>query len=124
MLWIPELDEAFLSVIKEYTAGDPMEEKTKWTYLNQAQIVEGLKEKGIEISMPIVKKLLDKHGYVKRQAQKQLAIGHTENRNEQFENINRLKEEYGNVGEPIISIDTKKKSILVTSIEMENFTRQ
>ena len=43
-----------------------MEEKTKWTYLNQTQIVEGLKEKGIEISMPIVKKLLDKHGYVKR----------------------------------------------------------
>ena len=62
--------------------------------------------------MPIIKKLLDKHGYVKRKAQKQLAIGRTENRNEQFENIKRLKEEYSNVGEPIISIDTKKKSIL------------
>jgi len=121
---IPELEEAFLSVVKEHTAGDPMEEETKWTYLNQAQIVEGLKEKGIKISMPIVKKLLDKHGYVKRKAQKQLAIGHTENRNEQFENIKRLKEEYSNVGEPIISIDTKKKSILATSIERGNFTQQ
>ena len=40
---IPELDEAFLSVVKEHTAGDPMEEETRWTYLNQAQIVEGLK---------------------------------------------------------------------------------
>ena len=109
---IRELDEEFLSVVKEATAGDPMEEKTKWTYLNQAQIVEGLKEKGIEISMPIVKKLLDKHGYVKRKAQKQLAIGRTENRNEQFENIKRLKEEYSNVGEPIISIDTKKKEYI------------
>ena len=121
---IPKLDEAFLSVVKEHTAGDPMEEETKWTYLNQAQIVEGLKEKGIEISMPIVKKLLDKHGYVKRKAQKQLAIGHTENRNEQFENIKRLKEEYSNIGEPIISIDTKKKSILGTSIERGNSTQQ
>ena len=120
---IPELDEAFLSVVKEHTAGDPMEEKTKWTYLNQSQIVEELKEKGIEISMPIVKKLLDKHGYVKRKAQKQLAIGHTENRNEQFENIKRLKEEYSNIGEPIISIDTKKKSILATSIEKGNSTQ-
>jgi hypothetical protein len=120
---IPELDEAFLSVVKEHTAGDPMEEETRWTYLNQAQIVEGLKEKGIEISMPIVKKLLDKHGYVKRKVQKQLAIGHTENRNEQFENIKRLKEEYSNVGEPIISIDTKKKSILATSIERGNSTQ-
>ena len=117
---IPELDEAFLSVVKEDTAGDPMEEETKWTYLNQAQIVEGLKKKGIEISLPIVKKLLDKNGYVKRKAQKQLAIGHTENRNEQFENIKRLKEEYNNIGEPIISIDTKKKSILATSIERGN----
>ena len=117
------MDEAFLSVVKEHTAGDPMEEETKWTYLNQAQIVKGLKEKGIEISMPIVKKLLDKHGYVKRKAQKQLAIGHTENRNEQFENIKRLKEEYSNVGEPIISIDTKKKSILATSIERGNSTQ-
>jgi hypothetical protein len=62
---IPELDEVFL-LVEEDTEGDPMEEKTKWTYLNQTQIVEGLKEKGIEISMPIVKKLLDKHGYVKR----------------------------------------------------------
>ena len=121
---IPELDEAFLSVVKEDTAGDPMEEKTKWTYLNQAKIVEGLKEKGIEISMPIVKKLLDKHGYVKRKAQKQLVIGHTENRNEQFENIKRLKEEYNNIGEPIISIDTKKKSILATSIERGNSTQK
>ena len=121
---IPELDEAFLSVVKEYTAGDPMEEETKWTYLNQAQIVEGLKEKGIEISLPIVKKLLDKNGYVKRKAQKQLAIGHTENRNEQFENIKRLKEEYNNIGEPIISIDTKKKSILATSIERGSSTQK
>lgn len=121
---IPELDEAFLSVVKEDTAGDPMEEETKWTYLNQAQIVEGLKRKGIEISLPIVKKLLDKNDYVKRKAQKQLAIGHTENRNEQFENIKRLKEEYNNIGEPIISIDTKKKSILATSIERGNSTQK
>ena len=55
--------------------------------------------------MPIVKKLLDKHGYVKRKVQKKLAIGHTVNRNEQFENIKRLKEEYSNIGEPIISIE-------------------
>ena len=46
---------------------------------------------------------------MKRKAQKQLAIGHTENRNEQFENIKRLKEEYNNIGEPIISIDRKKR---------------
>ena len=61
--------------------------------------------------MPIVKQLRDKHNYVKRKAQKQLETGKTANRNEQFENIARLKQEYGDAGEPVISIDTKKKNI-------------
>jgi hypothetical protein len=88
-----------------------MESEVKWTYLNQAQIVVGLKEQGIEVSLPIVRQLLDKHNYVKRKAQKQLATGETANRNEQFENINRLKQEYADAGNPIMSIDTKKKNI-------------
>jgi len=33
---IPELDQAFLSVVQEHTAGDPMNVEIKWTYLNQA----------------------------------------------------------------------------------------
>ena len=120
---IPELDEAFLRVVQEHTAGDPMDTEIKWTYLNQSQIVEGLKQQGIEISAPIVRKLLDKHNYVKRKAQKQLATGQTENRNEQFENIERLKQEYRDAGNPIISIDTKKKSTLAIYIEQGNSTQ-
>ena len=38
---------------------DPMQAEIKWTYLNQAQIVAGLKQQGIEISRPIVRQLLD-----------------------------------------------------------------
>jgi len=120
---IPELDEAFLRVVQEHTAGDPMDTEKKWTYLNQGQIVAGLKQKGIEISAPIVRQLLHKHNYVKRKAQKQLATGHTENRNEQFENIDRLKQKYRDAGNPIISIDTKKKSTLGTCIEQGNSTQ-
>jgi hypothetical protein len=120
---IPELDQVFLGVVQEHTAGDPMQAEIKWTYLNQGQIVEGLKQQGIEISMPIVSQLLDKHNFVKRKAEKQLATGQTANRNEQFENINRLKQEYMDVGNPIMSIDTKKKSILATCIEQVNSTQ-
>jgi arginine repressor len=85
-----------------------MDAETKWTYLNQGEIVERLKEKGIEISMPIVSQLLDKHNYVQLKAQKQLATGQSANRNEQFENIKRLKQEYSDAGEPVLSIDTNK----------------
>lgn len=120
---IPELDQAFLRVVREHTAGDPMQEDIKWTYLSQAQIAESLKKLGIEISLPIVRQLLDKHNYVKRKAQKQLATGQTANRNEQFENIDRLRQEYRDAGNPIMSIDTKKKSISVTCIEMVNSTQ-
>ena len=60
---IPELDEAFLRVVQEHTAGDSMDAVKKWTYLNQSQIVAGLKQQGIEISAPIFRKLLDKHNY-------------------------------------------------------------
>jgi hypothetical protein len=35
---IPELDEVFL-LVEEDTEGDPMEEKTKWTYLGSAEKV-------------------------------------------------------------------------------------
>jgi arginine repressor len=85
-----------------------MDAEIKWTYLNQCEIVEKLKEKGIEISMPIVSQLLDKHNYVQLKAQKQLATGQSANRNEQFENIKRLKQEYSDAGEPVLSIDTNK----------------
>ena len=40
---IPDLNEYFLEVLKNHTAGDPMSEKIKWTNLTQQQIVEGLK---------------------------------------------------------------------------------
>ncbi|PZV18239.1 MAG: hypothetical protein DCF20_04065 [Pseudanabaena sp.] len=105
---IPELDQAFQRVVQEHAAGEPMQAEIKWIYLNQAQIVAGLKQLGIEISMPIVRQLLDRHNYVKRKAKKQLATGETANRYEEFENINDLKQEYKDTGNPIMSIDTKK----------------
>lgn len=46
---------------------------------------------------------------VKRKAQKRFAIGESNNRNEQFENIYSLIEEFKNSGSPIVSVDTKKK---------------
>ena len=65
---------------------------------------------GISISHTVVSKLLKKHGFKKRKAFKNKAIGSSENRNEQFENIAVLKKEYQDAGNPVISIDTKKKN--------------
>ena len=109
---IPGLNETFLEVLKIYTAGSPMDEKIKWTNLTQQEIVEGLKAHGITVSVTVVQKLLKKHGYVKRQAQKKQTTGITKNRNEKFKNLARITEEYELQGNPIISMDTKKKEFI------------
>ena len=62
--------------------------------------------------MPVVKQLLEEHGYVTRKAQKSKAMGSHPDRNRQFENIARLKQEYLGSDNPIVSMDTKKKELI------------
>ncbi len=109
---IPDVHEKFLEVLWDYTAGDPMDEKIRWTNLTHQQIADKLKEKGIDISRKIVKQLFKKHGYKKRKAQKTISTGTSKDRNEQFENIADLNASYIAAGNPIISIDTKKKELM------------
>lgn len=108
---IENIDDIFLKVIDDHIAGDPMDEKVRWTNLSRNQIASKMKEEGIDISVTVVKQLLKKHGFVKRKAMKTKSIGATKNRNEQFEKIAELKEQYLDVGNPVISVDTKKEFI-------------
>lgn len=106
------MEENFLRVLHERTAGDPMRQEVRWTDLTFEQIAGHLAEAGTPVSVPVVKQLLRKHGYVKRKAQKSKAMGQHPDRNQQFEKIARLKQEYLKAGNPILSIDTKKKELL------------
>ncbi len=65
-----DIDAIFLLLLKEHTAGDPIDEKVKWTDLTCADISVFLAKKGFKVSRNIVRKLLKKHGYVKRKALK------------------------------------------------------
>jgi transposase len=106
------IDELFLAILQDHTAGDPMNEQVKWTNLSVEAIKQGLKKAGITVSRNIVRKLLKKHGYVKRKALKKKAAGGHVNRNAQFERIMALRQDYEATGNPIISVDTKKKELL------------
>jgi len=67
----PNIDEQFLDVLKEYTAGDPMDEKVVWTDLTPDEMAKLLQEKyQVKVSKTVIKKLLKKHGYHLRKAQK------------------------------------------------------
>lgn len=108
---IENIDKVFLKIIDDYVAGDPMDEKIRWTNLSHKKIAAKMSEEGINISVTVVKKLLKRHGFTKRKALKRTPIGSSKNRNEQFENIARLKEKYLTAGNPVLSVDTKKKSL-------------
>jgi Rhodopirellula transposase DDE domain len=106
---VPHLEENFLRVVKDYTAGDPMRPDVKWTNLTLGQIAERLAEAGTPVSVTVVKQLLRKPRDIKRKARKSRSMGQHADRNRQFENIARLKQESLETDNPILSIDTKKK---------------
>jgi hypothetical protein len=89
-----------------------MRQEVRWTDLTYDQIAGHLAEAGTPVSVPVVKQLLRKHGYAKRKAQKSKAMGSHPDRNQQFENIARLKREYLASDDPIVSMDTKKKELI------------
>ena len=106
------IDKVFLDVLRKHTAGDPMNEKVKWTNLKRREICKRMARLGVKISCNIVKKLFKKHGYVKRKLLKKKSIGEHKDRNKQFEKIADLREKYENSNNPILSIDAKKKELI------------
>jgi transposase len=55
------IDELFLAILQDHTAGDPMNEPVKWTNLSVEAIKQRLKKAGITVSRNLVRKLLKKH---------------------------------------------------------------
>jgi hypothetical protein len=67
----PGIDERFLEVMAEHTAGDPMHDDVRWTNLSMRQIIERLAERhGLRVSKRVIRQWMDKHHYRRRKAQK------------------------------------------------------
>jgi hypothetical protein len=109
---IAGIDVAFLEIVRDYTAGDPMKEEVLWTNLAHQDIATRLRACGMDVSVRIVKQLLRKHNFTKRKARKSLSTGENVDREAQFRRIAHVRAQYEAVGNPIISIDTKKKESL------------
>jgi hypothetical protein len=67
---------------------------------------------GTPASRRTIRRLLRQLKLGQRTARKKKTMGHHPDRNAQFENLARLRREYLNAGDPVISIDTKKKELL------------
>jgi hypothetical protein len=111
---VPQLEQNLLDVLREHTAGDPMRPEVRWTNLSLKEMSRRLAEKGTPASKRVLRPLLKKLGFVKRKAHKTLAMGDHPDRDAQFQNIAKLKQEFLDAGLPVLSIDTKKKELLGT----------
>jgi hypothetical protein len=99
-------------LLQEFTAGDPMRAGVLWTNLSLRELSRRLLALGTPASRRVIRRLLRQFKLGRRTARKKKTMGHHPDRNAQFENIARLRREYQEAGDPVISIDTKKKELL------------
>jgi len=104
----PELDDIFLQVIHDHTAGLPTDAKVKWT--NQSR--PGLAEEGVSVSLPVIDQLPEKHDFCKRKAFKTIPGSQHPDRDARFQNIHGLIQEVLTTGRPVLSMDVKKKELI------------
>jgi len=109
----PYIKEQVYNVLETYTAGDPMREEVQWTNLVPMEICRLLAEThNVCISKTVASKILDDLGYGLRKLIKAQTMKEVAYRNQQFENITRIRASYMKSPNPIISMDNKKKEHL------------
>ncbi len=92
-------------------AGDPMT-GIRWTRRTTGKIAQELNKLGIRVCRVTIARLLKDMGFSLRVNQKKINRASNVNRNEQFEYIASLREEFARHGDPVISVDTKKKELI------------
>jgi len=106
----PELPNWIEAIVSEETYGNP-ENLLLWTTKSQRNIQEAiLRKHEVYISFRSIGTQLHKLGYSSQANKKMLQVGERHpDRNEQFEFINDMAKFLMFYGQPVISVDTKKK---------------
>ena len=100
--------EAF---INPHTRGEP-ESSLQWISKSLRNIAVALKEKGISVSHRIVGDALKEHGFSLQSNRKRFEGSSHEDRDAQFEFIQKKVDRYMNEGQPVISVDAKKRELV------------
>ena len=104
----PKIVKILKKVMDETTAGDPMS-LLKWTNKSTYQIRDQIEKLGCSIGEDTVGRMLKEMGY-SLQANAKTKEGKTyKDRDSQFRNINRVAKKLIKRGDPVISVDAKKK---------------
>ena len=105
----PELPARIEQIVDPETRGDPMK-SLRWVSKSLPHIVEELVRQGYPVSMPTVSKILQQNlGYSAQGLRKTREGNSHPDRDAQFQHINRVCQEFQQRGQPVISVDGKKK---------------
>ena len=107
----PGLWDALDALIDPLTRGDP-ESPLRWTCKSTRRLAAELGGQGHPVSARTVAALLGEMGYSLQANRKTREGGQHPDRNAQFEYINRLTKRLQKRGQPVVSVDTKKKELL------------
>lgn len=107
----PKLAEALERLVDPTTRGDPMS-PLRWTCKSTSQLATELTRQGHSVSPRTVGRLLKADGYSLQSNRKTKEGGDHPDRNAQFEHINATVTRFQQRGQPVISVDTKKKELV------------
>ena len=107
----PGLLAALEGLVDPLTRGDPTS-PLRWTCKSRAKLASGLAQQGWRVSSTTVGRLLYQLGYRLQSARKRQEGASHPDRNAQFEHINATADSFFAEGQPVISVDTKKKELV------------
>jgi hypothetical protein len=107
----PDLLDALEHLVDPMTRGDP-ESPLRWTCKSTTQLAAALTREGHALSPRSVGRLLNEAGYSLQSNRKTLEGASHPDRNAQFEHISHTVRAFQSRGQPVISVDTKKKELV------------
>ena len=106
-----ELAAALERLVDPDTRGDP-ESPLRWTTKSVRHLAEAMSAAGHAVSPPTVAKLLKAEGFSLQANAKTIEGGQHPDRDAQFRYLNDRVREHQDSGDPVISVDTKKKELV------------
>lgn len=107
----PQLIHRLLALVEPGTRGDP-EQPLRWTSKSVRNLAAELRAEGFQVSHQLVSELLQAEGFSLQANAKTREGGTHSDRNAQFEHINERIRQVQAEGQPVISVDTKKKELV------------
>jgi hypothetical protein len=107
----PTVLEDLRRLLEPATVGDPMR-PLMWVSKSHAKLAAALRDMGHEVSGSRIPKLLECLRYRRQVNRKTKEGSHHPDRDAQFEHINQQVVTLQAAGQPVISVDTKKKELI------------